>query len=165
MPLSKLALVFALGLSTPAIAADDATENASAAGAFVTALNASFGAWDRDHDGTLAELEIDTALADPKITGDGAAALAVVKRLARNKNWSAIPRTVEGLSRLATAGKEKAQPDLAGMFAHGQKHIASTRRELFVEGAPGLQSLRQGEMGNCFSLAPLGSCCSAMPRR
>ncbi len=154
---SKLVLVFALGLSTPAIAADDSTANASAAESFVSALNASFGTWDRDHDGTLAELEIDTALADPKITGDGAAALAVVKRLARSKNWSAIPRTAEGLSQLATAGKKSAGPDLAGMFAHGQKHIASTRRELFVEGAPGLECLRQGEMGNCFSLAPLGS--------
>ncbi|MCX6857082.1 MAG: hypothetical protein NTV80_19495, partial [Verrucomicrobia bacterium] len=61
-------------------------------------FKASFAAWDSNQDGTLTKLEIDSALADPQIKGDAAAALAVVKRLNRSKTWSAIPLSLEGVS-------------------------------------------------------------------
>jgi hypothetical protein len=131
--------------------------------AFVAVLTASFPGWDRDRDGTLSMAEIDQALADPIVQGDAAAALAVVKRLARGKTWAAIPRTLPELSQLASGAKTKDGPDIAKMFTEGQKHIAQTKRELFAEGAPGLTSLCQGAMGNCFSLAPLGSMLSRDP--
>ena len=124
---------------------------------FATALNSSFAAWDSDHDGTLAESEIDAALADSKITGNAAAALAVVKRLARGKDWKTITRTLDELSNLASAPKKKDGPDIPEMFADAKKRIASANRELFAESGPKLECLHQGKMGDCFSLAPLGA--------
>ena len=127
---------------------------------FAEVLKASFLAWDSNHDGTLAKLEIDTALADPKIKGDAAAALAVVKRLNRSKTWSAIPLMIEGMS---TIPKTKGPPNLTSMFNEGRKRIANTKRELFAEAEPSLMKLHQGDMGNCFSLAPLGCMLSRDP--
>lgn len=124
---------------------------------FLSVLKASFAAWDSDHDGALSKLEIDHALADTAIKGDAAAALAVLKRLERSKTWTTIPRTLEALTNEAAKAKNKLGPDLAGMFADGQRRIANTKRVLFAKGAPQLPNLHQGKMGNCFSLAPLGS--------
>ena len=136
-----------------------------ASSGFIAALTASFPSWDSDHDGTLAMIEIDQALADPTIKGDAAAALAVVKRLARGKTWAAIPRTTAELSQQTASVKTKGGPDITAMFAEAQKRIANARRELFVEGAPALTALCQGDMGNCFSLAPLGSMLSRDPEQ
>ena len=124
---------------------------------FIEALKASFAAWDSDHDGSLGGMEIDHALADAEIKTDAAAALAAVKRLERSKTWASIPRTLDGLSSLAVGAKTKDAPDIGEMFADGQKRIAHAKRELFANGAPQLMGLQQGRMGNCFSLAPLGS--------
>ncbi len=151
-------LTTAAAYAETAVAADAPT-----AEPFVAALKVSFAAWDADRDGTLATIEIDHALADAKITGDAAAAVAVVKRLARSKTWSAIPRSVDALSSVASQPRTKDGPKIAEMFADGRKRIANTRRELFIDGAPSLQCLRQGTMGNCFSLAPLGSMLSRDP--
>jgi hypothetical protein len=150
-------LILALGFSAFACAAETASSEETA---FLDVLKASFTAWDLNHDGSLAKLEIDTALADPKIQGDAAAALAVVKRLNRSKSWSSIPLTLEGLS---VAAKTTGSPNLAVMFTEGRKSIANTKRTLFTEAAPSLLKLRQGDMGNCFSLAPLGCMLSRDP--
>jgi hypothetical protein len=145
-----LRLTLALCLATCACAAET---KPSVEVSFTEVLKASFSVWDSSKDGTLAKLEIDTALADPTIRGDAAAALAVVKRLNRSKTWTAIPLTMEGV---AEVPKAESAPDLAAMFNDSRKRIAAARRELFVEGVPNLLSLHQGKMGNCFSLAPLG---------
>ncbi len=148
---SRILLVLAfLGVNAPAAEEPDPPP-------FLTALNAAFPAWDSDHDGSLSAFEIDTALADPRITGDAAAALAVVKRLERGKDWKSIPRTLEELTKLASPHDRKDGPRVSVMFEEGQKRIAKSRPELFTEGAPMLRSLHQGQMGNCFSLAPLGA--------
>ncbi len=150
------AIALALCLSATSLVAADP-------GPFLSALSESFADWDLDHDGALATLEIDTALADPQIKGDSGAALAVMKRLARSKTWSPLPRTLDALAALAAPPKTKDEPDLGAMFADGQARITNASRELFTEGAPSLQKLQQGEMGNCFSLAPLGSMLSRDP--
>ncbi|MCX6857116.1 MAG: C2 family cysteine protease, partial [Verrucomicrobia bacterium] len=57
----------------------------------------------------------------------------------------------------------KGGPKLTSMFNEGRKRLANTKRELFVEAAPSLLKLHQGDMGNCFSLAPLGCMLSRNP--
>jgi hypothetical protein len=146
-----LLLTFAFCLSVAASAAEFS---------FAEVFKASFAAWDSNQDGTLNKLEIDSALADPQIKGDAAAALAVVKRLNRSKTWSAIPLTLEGVSAVPTT---KGGPKLTSMFNEGRQRIANAKRELFVEAAPSLLKLQQGDMGNCFSLAPLGCMLSRNP--
>ncbi len=155
--MKRLQLALALCLSTVANAEEI---KPSVKVSFAEVLRASFAAWDSNHDGTLAKLEIDTALADPKIKGDAAAALAAVKRVNRSKTWSAIPLTLEGMSAIP---KTKGEPKLSSMFNEGRKRIINANRELFVEDAPSLHNLHQGDMGNCFSLAPLGCLLSRDP--
>ena len=160
MKLSRLTLALCF-----CIAATSRIDASDGPGEFFAALTASLPSWDSDHDGTLAMSEIDQALSDPQIKGDSAAALAVVKRLARSKTWSAIPRSLDELSKVASVAKTKEGPDIAKMFSDGVKRIANTKRELFAEGAPRLTALCQGDMGNCFSLAPLGSMLSRDPEQ
>jgi hypothetical protein len=139
-----------------------ATESSDA---FVAALTASFSTWDSDHDGILSMSEIDHALADASIKGDTAVALGVVKRIARDKKWSSISRTLPELTGLAAKEKSASVPNVGTMFAEGRKHLAGTERVLFTESAPRLAVLCQGTMGNCFSLAPLGSMLSRDPEQ
>ncbi len=157
--MKRLQLTLALCLTTFANAAEMKT---SVDVSFKAVLGSSFADWDGNHDGKLAKLEIDVALADPEIKGDAAAALAVVKRLNRSKVWSVIPLTPEGLTHVP---KTKESPKLEAMFNEGRKRIANIRRELIVEDLPSLLKLHQGDMGNCFSLAPLGCILSRDPEQ
>ena len=156
LKLPRILLSGALWLATiltSAATADDAAPGA----AFVVAVNHSFPKWDSDHDGVLSAPELDTALGDPVFTGDAGAALAVIKRLSRRDVGQEIPKTVDGLSALAAGATAPRGRNVAALFTDARKRIARTTRELFATGAPALESLRQGEMGNCFSLAPLGA--------
>lgn len=47
---------------------------------FVNKVEDNFESWDRDEDGILTNVEMDAALADPKLTGDDAAAAVVLRR-------------------------------------------------------------------------------------
>lgn len=164
---SPLALVLPCLLSlTAAAAAERAPIVPPSPEPFVATLKVSFAVWDRDHDGTLAVAELDAALADYTIKGDAAAALATVKRLSRGKTTAGIPRTLDSL--IATAQqplqpKDKEAPNLPAKFADAQKRIANAKRDLFAVAVPALETLHQGAMGNCFSLAPLGSMLSRNP--
>jgi len=146
----------ALWLAT-VLASAGAADDAAPGAAFGAAVNHSFPAWDMDHDGVLSAAELDTALGDSAFTGDAGAALAVIKRLARRDAGQEIPQTADGLSALAASPTVPSGRNVAALFTDARKRIARTTRELFTPGAPALESLRQGEMGNCFSLAPLGA--------
>lgn len=133
-------------------------------GPFIAALEAAFPAWDLDKNGALSVAELDERLADPAVKGEAAAVLAAVKRLARGKTTGTVPRTLDCLREVAqvpTAARSYASqatpaPDLPGMFKDSLRRIQQARRELFAGSGPALENLRQGKMGNCFSLAPLG---------
>jgi len=50
-------------------------------------LQRNLKAWDKDRNNMLSPLEIDAALADPKLTGDDAAAAGTIKCVARDGRW------------------------------------------------------------------------------
>jgi hypothetical protein len=60
---------------------------------------ANFAAWDRDHDGTLSEGEIDRLLTDPQVKGKDAAAAAALKISMRSRKYAVPPITREYLLR------------------------------------------------------------------
>lgn len=155
--MKRLWLICFLGLG---VAAGERQTGSTTEVSFIDVLTSSFLAWDVNQDGTLAKLEIDAALANSMIKGEAAAALAVVKRLNRSKTWSAIPLTLDGLTAVP---KTKEGPNLSSMFDEGCKRIANAKRVLFVEAQPSVLKLQQGDMGNCFSLAPLGCMLSRNP--
>lgn len=59
----------------------------AAAPEFVTVLQRNLKAWDKDRNNQLNPTEVDAALADPKLTGDDAAAIATIKSLSRDDSY------------------------------------------------------------------------------
>ncbi len=124
---------------------------------FVATVSAQFSGWDADHDGVLSVAEIDAAVADPALHGAPAAAIAALKRATRDPKLALPPLTLPYLQETAKTPVAAGKPDFNRMFKGGCDRLATlTARELFV-GTPRLETIHQGKLGNCFSLAPLGA--------
>ena len=135
---------------------------------FLEQVAAHFSAWDADHSGVLSNAEIDRLVVNPKIAGAEAAAVGALKRVARgSRTMPAIADlTAERIKTLVAEAPKKGQPNLPLMFEFGRKRIALTNRTLFgeAEGSqPRLDTIRQGKLGNCFCLAPLGALVQGRP--
>jgi hypothetical protein len=121
---------------------------------FLTVVKRDFAHWDTNHDGTLSIKELDALVVDPKTTASDAAAAAALKRGSRILKDALPPLTIESIASM-TAAKH---PDLNKMFGEGVQRIAKvTDRRLFAAGLPSIETIRQGKLGNCFCLAPLGA--------
>jgi hypothetical protein len=121
---------------------------------FVSVVQKNFARWDLNHDGVLSPNELDAAVADAQTTNENAAAVAALKRASRVTKTPLPPLTLENIASL-TADRH---PDFARMFREGLKRIGgATNRVLFADGLPKLETIHQGELGNCFCLAPLGA--------
>jgi hypothetical protein len=125
--------------------------------AFVSVVSGHFADWDTDKDGLLQAIEVNSAVCNSAIAGDEAAAVAALKRATRSKTFTMPPLSLKNLTALALATPARDQPNLGSMFASGQKKISEAGRQLFPQGMPKLEALRQGKLGNCFCLAPLGA--------
>ncbi|MBL9182542.1 MAG: hypothetical protein JNN17_10400 [Verrucomicrobiaceae bacterium] len=131
---------------------------------FLAVLTKNFAAWDADHDGLLAANEINNLVEAPEVRGEDAAAIAALKRASRFRIVTLPSFTLEHLQTLAKAQPlEKGMPDLPAMFGGSLKHIAKTKHELFAPEGPRIETIRQGRMGNCFSLAPLAALAHERP--
>jgi hypothetical protein len=125
---------------------------------FLQQIDKNFAAWDRDSDGELTVPEIDTAGADAKVTGKAAAALAALKRASRISKYNIKTLNKEQITEFATGKPADDKPDLSGMYAQGVSRLGKlTKRDLFADGGPRLDTIHQGRLGNCFCLAPLGA--------
>lgn len=141
---------------------------------FASVVLRDFDAWDRDHDGTLSVDEVTRGVLDPANHGEDAAALAalhtylaVAKDAPRlTKSWFADYRPVRFQAPAdATAAEKKrlrkefaATPgSLGGTYAADLRRL---RRKgdagLYAEEGPKLSDIRQGALGDCYFLAPLG---------
>lgn len=161
--MNRVATIFLIAAS--ALMARD--EEKSAAGdqeRFLAVLTKNFAAWDVDHDGLLSANEINTLVEAPEVRGVDAAAIAALKRASRFRIATLPSFTLEHLQTLAKAqALEKGMPDLPAMFGSSLKRIAKTKRELFSPEGPRIETIRQGRMGNCFSLAPLAALAHERP--
>ncbi|MCA1962694.1 MAG: hypothetical protein LDL31_01970, partial [Prosthecobacter sp.] len=148
----------------PASARDAETAAEGDRQRFLTVLEKNFPAWDADHDGTLSASEINIRVADPQVRGQDAAAIAALKRASRLKK-APLPRfTLPHLRALALADPPaKDMPDLPAMFGGSLRRIQAAPRQLFSPEGPRIQTIRQGRMGNCFSLAPLAALAHLRP--
>ena len=101
-------------------------------------------------------------MSDPQTTNGNAAAAAALKRAARSTKNPLPPLTLESIATM-TAQHE---PNLELMFGEGLKRIASAAdRSLFPGGLPAMETIRQGKLGNCFCLAPLGALVHRDPKQ
>ncbi|HVJ85608.1 MAG TPA: C2 family cysteine protease [Caulifigura sp.] len=148
----------------PGFAAESST--AATASPFFGQVHQNFATWDLDHNGELSVEEVEKAVNNPAIQGEAAAAAASLRRAVR-ADKSLPPLTEEKIaaSLKTTSTKEKPQPKYESMYESALKKITSSRKELFVEETPRLETVAQGRMGNCFLLASLGSCTHCDPSR
>ncbi len=127
--------------------------------------------WDQNHDQILSVEELDAAIEDAGNTGRAAAALAALKRATLSTNYTLPPLTLANIRRLASSPPATNRPNLAALYGEGLKHVSGashrpviTFGQLFAFGLPKLENIRQGHMGDCFCLAPLGALVHRDPR-
>ncbi len=131
---------------------------------FVAVLEKNFTAWDSNDDGQFSVDEINQLVANAGIRGEDAAAVAALKRASRFRKVTLPSFTLEHLKSLATTHPPaKDMPDFAAMFGGSLKRINSMKRDLFTAAGPRIETIHQGKMGNCFSLAPLAALAHQRP--
>jgi hypothetical protein len=140
-----------------AVARDAETGGVGDGERFMAVVAERFAAWDADGDAVVTAAELNGLVADPAVKGDEAAAVAALKRATRSRKVMLPPLTRANLEDLARRKRGAEWPDFAAMFAGGRRRIGEANRVLFASGLPRLETVRQGRMGNCFCLAPLGA--------
>lgn len=165
--------VATLNILTLAIVLVDETALARAADkpeSFSSVVDANFDKWDRDKDGKLSPQEIDAAVANHSVTGDAAAAVAAIHVFQRNKKNQGVALTRELLAAAAkkkTAAERRDQtqhlPHFEANYAEFRRHIAKAPKEIFVGNAPALEGFHQGNLGDCYFLAAVGSAINRNP--
>lgn len=123
---------------------------------FLTALNANFDAWDSNRDGTLSRTEVDHAVVDPRFEKQAAGALAVLKQVQRGKEQVKTITKTE-LPAFATKYDKR--------FKGNMSRIRQASEQIFEKGQPNINSIRQGRIGDCFFLAPIGCVAHKFPDR
>lgn len=148
------ALVLLLAVTPPCcVRAQDKTSDL-----FMQAVAARFYAWDLDHNQALSMAELDVAIKDPANTGRPAAALAALKRASLSTDCTLPPLTFNNIRELVSRPPAKHQPNLARLYLEGLRRINSlTKGQLFASSLPRLETIRQGRIGDCFCLAPIGA--------
>jgi hypothetical protein len=138
---------------------------------FMQTVIAKFILWDTDHDQTLTAEELDAAVQDPGNKGRAAAVLATLKRASASTNYTLPPLTLDNIRKLAFGPPATNRPDLLGLYRECLKRVDGVERrliiadsQLFATGWPKLDAIRQGRMGDCFCLAPLGAMVHRDPR-
>lgn len=139
-----------------------------------TALS-NFDQWDANHDGVLQPKEVAKAALDPRYHGEDAAALAALhtwlsaaKEIPTpNKAWfqsyqpAKRQATEAGADQAAVRAARKsyeASPDsLQQTYAAAFRRIRNAQTFLFAPEGPGITDIKQGALGDCFFLAPLGA--------
>ena len=148
---------------SPLAAREPETARPNAKEDFLTIIDTNFGKWDGDANGELSMSELDVLVADSRITGDVASAVAALKRASRSRKVAIPPLTSANIHDLAGREPQKDWSNFPAMFSGGAKRIAAAKRVLFVSGGARLETVHQGHMGNCFSLAPLGAIAYGRP--
>jgi hypothetical protein len=137
---------------------------------FAEVLKKHFPQWDKDSNGQLSLDEINTAVTDPKVKGSEAAAVAALRRYARNSKAPPAKMTADELAKqtgqkLDSTDDETAKEkgSLAGYYNAASARIAKIDRKLFPKGKPNLEAVNQGKLGDCFCLAAVGAMCFRNP--
>lgn len=146
-------LWLAIGLS----ARDAEKGTAADAARFLKIVEERFAGWDDNGNGVIDSDELNRRIENPAIQDEEAAAIAVLKRTSRIQKVTLPPLSLEGVKRLAEQAPKNDLPNLGAMFAGSLVRIRETKRVLFASELPRLETVRQGRMGNCFCLAPLGA--------
>jgi len=144
---------------------------------FLSHALAGFDKWDTDHDGTLTAEEIELAVASSDVTGEDAAAVVALRRVARNKKNPVASYTKESIAALSSSlrisdtrddeeetDENKRPANFDKYYEAALKKIKETPKELFVGGLPKIEEFKQGRLGTCFCLASLSALAKQNPK-
>jgi Calpain family cysteine protease len=126
---------------------------------FAAQVAAHFGEWDLDRNGTLSFRELGGLVPDVRIKGKAACALAAIRRVQRGKDpaWRHAAFSRDDLIGPHGGTETAHRPPFERDYRQHLAHLRATRRVLFAPGAPGLQDIHQGPLGDCFLIAVVGA--------
>lgn len=140
-------------------AADDSTSQR-----FTQLVQRDFAHWDGDDDGELSVAELQTAIANPQVKGENAAALAEVFQQLQASGAATF--TSDDLDRdRADIAEGKTRMGGSDGFADNLQALQDSRSNmrLFGDGAPSLDAINQGKLNDCWALSSLGSLVNTDP--
>lgn len=159
-----------------AIAAVAFVQTQNAVTPFPQVVLRNFDMWDSDRSGNLTQIEVDTAVLNPRFRGEDAAALAalhgwlaIATEPAPNidkvwfQNYKSVKLTIPKDTPSAEARTQrKAYSQTPGSLESSYR--TSLRRitnkgtiGLYQAAGPELNDIKQGSLGDCYMLAPLGA--------
>lgn len=138
---------------------------------FAQVVEAEFASWDADGNGEITADEIDPRIEDPAVKGERAAAAAAIKLTLRSTKIVAPKLTREYVTKHAGDPMPRAGGELENVVEPGKKSgysldaryrgalrkIRAQSRVLFRDPTPDLDKCRQGPLGDCFFVAPVGA--------
>ncbi len=142
---------------------------------FAETVLSDFDQWDANHDGIIQPKEVAKAALDPRNHGEDAAALAALhtwlsatkevpeltKSWFQNYQPAKRPPTESGADqaevRAARKAWEASPGGLPQVYAAALRRIRNAQTFLFAPEGPGITDIKQGALGDCFFLAPLGA--------
>jgi len=146
-------------------------------GTYADVVREQFPKWDLNRDGRLEAREIDELVTRHNIEGEPAAALAVLK-LAERRTPAAkrenLAYTIdEAMKPDGKSEKSNAADSARGAktmhpeehFQHNVKMLQSLNPHLYAGKGPDFQSLRQGEIGDCYFFSIAGELAARQPDR
>jgi len=122
---------------------------------FADSAAEGFARWDLDHDGYINLRESTRALAKTDNKGDAAAAIAALHELLRSTRWRINAINLQQIREPARRPLEMTQWE--PVFQRMVAAIEKPASEIFMNGAPKLDGVRQGREGDCYLLAVLGA--------
>lgn len=144
---------------------------------FKESADRAFSAVDTDGDGFLSKKELEAAMVrkgDGALTGADAAAIMVLRQHRddleeqSNDEWfdendgvtrADLARYADRLREAQESGKPLPDDikDIEGIFGDANARVAGTSRELFPNGGPSQDAVRQGQVGSCAFVAAVDS--------
>jgi hypothetical protein len=142
---------------------------------FADTVKENFRQWDSNGDGQLSLDEVNTALANPKIKNESAAAIVAIEKVIRGHKYKLQPLTTDylifsPLKENAKFNKETDSADdesKAATFTHepsfqqryekAMKKLRDTSRELFPQSLPSFTATHQGALGDCPFVSTVGA--------
>lgn len=137
---------------------------------FYLIVQKNFALWDLDGSGFLDEKDVDEDIQNPNINGKEAAALSAIKVYFRgNKDQSSTGLSLSqiypflsqtGETRFTQIGKA-----LSSLYVKYKNKIAQESPNLYANGIPHIECIKQGKSGDCYFLATIGGLAYRDPQR
>ena len=139
-----------------------ATPTTGPSASFPQLVLSHFDQWDLDHDGVISTKEIDEAIVGHGANGPAAAAMVTCRRALHPRSFDPkMPKLTRDLF-ASWDDKSPVGKTLDDSFEHALKQVLSRPAGLFSadassDGVAKLSCMRQGQIGDCFFIAPTGA--------